>query len=415
MKRKNIRKAAACLAAASTCISMCIMAVACWKVAGDTDNRLTMARYQNRIAETYEIPNHVDPGTVVDKVVHVKNTGDVDTLIRLSVEKAFGNEKENGNFEKDENLDPEMIEISYNTTFWTRKDDGYFYYKDILKAGKTTEEPLFTSYTLSEKAGNEYKGKEARIIVRMESIQAEGNAVSLWGMTYRDLGIAAPKAPKTTPTKVTYLGQNSGFAITAKKTDLFAGFKNLLPGCSRTQKIYIENDSDKTVEIFLRADTAKQDKMSERQRELVDRMLKKYAAIEITYGKKVIYKGPVSGNLDKKSNTMRKDISLGQIEPGEEKELKVKLSMDPAMDNEFMELTGRVKWIFTAEGEDDSNGGSKGNRDQEEDGKAVITAVYPEKTGLEKTFECCAVVFAASLLIGVIILIWPYLKKKVHS
>lgn len=397
------------------CVSMGIMAFAYWHADGDTDNILTMARYQNRIVEEYEIPEHVDPGTEIDKVVNVKNTGDVDTIIRLSVEKVFGTKKADGTFEKDETLDPEMIEISYNSTSWNKKDDGYFYYKDILKAGKTTKEPLFTSYTLSRKAGNAYKGKEARIIVRMESIQAEGNAVSLWGMTYKDLGITAPKVPESEASRVIYLGRNKGFDIRSKRTDLFSGFKNLLPGCSRTQKIYIENDSDEEVEIFLRADTARQNKMNERQQELVLQMLEKYAAIKITHGDRTIYEGPVYGNLDKKSNTMKNDISLGRFKAGNEEELKVKLSMDPAMDNEFMKLTGKVKWIFTAEGEDQSESSSKGSRDQEEDSKTVITAVYPEKTGLEKTFESCAAIFAVSFLAGTVIMIWPHRKKKVQA
>lgn len=392
------------------CVSMGIMAFAYWQVSGDTDNILTMARYQNRIVEEYEIPEHVDPGMETDKVVNVKNTGDVDTIIRLSVEKAFGTKRADGTFEKDETLNPEMIEISYNTTAWTQKDDGYFYYKDILKAGTTTKEPLFTSYTLSEKAGNAYKGKEARIIVRMESIQAEGNAVSLWGMTYKDLGITEPKAPKAAVSSVVYLGKEKGFDITSKKTDLFAGFKNLFPGCSRTQKIRIENDSDEEVEIFLRADTAKQDKMSDRQRQLVKKMLETYASIEITHGDRTIYEGPVYGNLDKKNNTMKHDINLGRFKAEDEKELKVKLSMDPAMDNEFMELIGKVKWIFTAEGDDPSGSGNK-----EENLKTAVTAVYPEKTGLEKTFECCGIIFFVSLLAGITLLAWPHFKKRVKS
>lgn len=412
------------------CVSMGIMVFAYWKTAGDTDNILTMARYQNRIVEEYKVPDHVDPGAEIDKVVNVKNTGSVDTIVRLSVEKMFGDRKADGTFEKDEELDPEMVEISYNTTSWTQKADGYFYYKDILKAGKTTKEPLFTSYKLSMKAGNAYKGKEARIIVRMESVQAEGNAVSIWGVTYKDLGITEPKAPESTPTRVTYLGKEKGFDITSKKTDLFAGYKNLLPGCSRTQKIYIENDSEETVEIFLRADTAEQNRMSKKQLKLVEQMLKQYAAIEITYGKETIYKGPVYGNPDKKSaamkndtmknnsiknDSMKNDISLGTFKANKEKTLTVKLSMDPAMDNEFMSLTGKVKWIFTAEGKDNTDsdkGSSKGNHVQDDGNKTIITAVYPEKTGLEKIFECCAAIFAVSLLAGIVVLAWPYLRKK---
>lgn len=46
------------------------------------------------------------------------------------------------------------------------------------------------SYYLSEKADNRYKNKEARIIVNLESIQAEsGEMKAIWGKNEKDLGI----------------------------------------------------------------------------------------------------------------------------------------------------------------------------------------------------------------------------------
>lgn len=387
-------------------VSMSVMALAAyWRVTGNTDNVLTMSGYQNQIAEEYEIPEHVDPGASVDKTVNVKNTGEADSLIRLSVEKMFGDRKEDGTFAKDESLDPEMIVIAYNDTFWMQRNDGYFYYRDILKAGTMTKEPLFTAYTLSEKAGNAYKGKEARIIVRMESIQAEENALSVWGITYETLGIKAPKTLESAPAKVIYLGQQDGFDITAKKTDLFAGFKNLLPGCARTQTIHIENQSDENTEIFLRADAAKQVVMSKRQQELVKELLETCAVIEIRQGKKIIYEGPVSGNLGQSSETMKNDISLGIFKAGEKKELLVKLSLDPEMDNEFMKLTGKVKWIFTAEG---GNAG-KTSKDGSQD---TVFTVYPDKTGIEQVFPWSAAVLAAGILLELLLLCWERRENR---
>ncbi len=386
-----------CLSASFLCSFIGMIALACWYRMGDTDNILTMISYQNRIEEEYVIPDHVDPGAEVDKVVNVRNTGTVDTLIRVSVEKAFGTRKKDGSFVKEGNLEPDMIQITYNTTSWKERGDGFFYYKEILKAGETTKEPLFTSFILSPKIGEAYEGKDAQIVVRMESVQAEGDAVSLWGMTYSELDIQAPKGSDADPTCVAYLGRTEGFDITAKQTDLFAGFKNLLPGCSRTQKIYIENNSDEAVELLLRADSARQEEMSDRQLRLVKQMLEEYARIEIIHGEETIYEGPVSGNLGEEQHTMKDNISLGSLLPHTMKELKVKLSLDPAMDNEFLELSGKVKWIFTAKGED----------------RETISAVYPEKTGLKTIFAGCAAVFLISLLLGISLWIWPG-REKAH-
>ncbi len=395
--KKRTSKAFSCfLSVAVLCISTGSIALACWYTVGDTDNILTMVSYQNRIVEEYQIPDHVDPGAEIDKIVNVKNTGTVDTLIRVSVEKAFGTRKSDGSFEKEGELNPDMIQIVYHTDYWSAREDGYFYYKDVLEAGKTTKEPLFTSFTLSPKIGDAYEGKDAQIIVRMESIQAEGNAVSLWGLTYKELGIDAPESAKAIPTQVNYRGRMDGFDITSKHTDLFASFKNLLPGCSRAQEIFLENDSDETVELFLRADTAEQEQMSRTELRLVEQLLKEYATVEITHDGTLIYEGPVNGNLDKLDHTMKNDISLGSILPHKKEELKVKLSLDPSMDNKFLKLTGKVKWIFTAKGNDEE----------------AISTVYPDKTGLSDLSVWHAAAFFTSLLLGAAILSWPRRKKK---
>lgn len=326
-----------------------IVGYAAWAISADTDNYLTMATYKNQIVEEYEIPDHVNPFGEVNKIVNVKNTGTVDTIIRLSVKKQFGTRKEDGTFEEDEKLDPEMIEISYNTTSWTQKEDGYFYYNDILKAGTITKEPLFTSYTLSGKMGNEYKGKEAQIIVCMESIQAEGNAIfTLWGMDYKDLGITAPKAPESDPTKVIFLGQGEGFDIQKRKTDLFSGFKNLVPGCARTQMITVKNAASHAAKIYLHAEPVDQEELDADKLQLLDQLLNTYAFIEITNNGKTIYEGPVSGNLQKKASTMKEPILLSVLETDEEVHLKVKLALSPEMDNKYQELLGKVKWVFSA-------------------------------------------------------------------
>lgn len=337
---------------------LCIFAAAVtygyWSVSGTTINFLTMASYKNQIEEEYEIPHHVNPSEVVTKIVNVSNTGTVDTIIRVLVTKAFGVRGADGSFTEDNSLDPKMIKIDFNNRYWMKGEDGYYYYKGILKAGETTKEPLFSSYQLSTDAGNEYKGKDAQIIVMMESVQAEGDAVSVWGITYSDIGITRPPAKPSKDTSVTYLGKEKGFDITTKKTDLFASFKNLLPGCARTQRIYVNNNSADNVEIFLRAESISQVRMSAEEKELVEQLLNKEAIIEITDGKKCIYKGPVAGNLSGVKSTMRDNISLGVFPGGSTRELTVTLSLSPQMDNRYLNLTGKVKWVFTAVGEEDA-------------------------------------------------------------
>lgn len=349
-KGKRWKKAALITAAAAAAASMAMAVYAYWSVPGSTLNFLTMSSYENRIVEEYEIPDSVNPSQTVSKIVNVKNTGTVDTLIRVSVEKAFGTRLEDGSFQADETLDPEMIEIAVNDRYWVQRQDGYFYYKEILKAGEMTKEPLFSSYTLSEKADNRYRKKDAQIVVSMESVQAEGDALTVWGVTWKDMGITQPSQTESQDTAVHYLGKTQGFDITRTKTDLFASFKNLFPGCARTQKIYLYNDSDTQVELFLRAEAVDQDAMSAEQLTLVRQLLNEYGVIQIKEGEQVLYHGPVSGTAS--GQNMKHNINLGQLKGGASKTLTVTLSLDPSMDNAFLELTGKVKWVFTAVGED---------------------------------------------------------------
>lgn len=351
MRNKKFLKAVSILSAIAMCVSS-MSALAAWNISGGTDNVLTMSSYKTEIVEDYEVPKHVDPSEEIRKVVNISNTGDVDVIVRAKVEKMFGTTAEDGTFTKDDTLDPEMIEIDFDSEYWTARSDGYYYYKEILKAGETTKKPLFESYRLSEKAGNAYKGKTGHVIVMMDSVQAAGNAVSSWGVTYSELGITEPATPASEDTSVTYIGKEKGFDIETSKTDLFAGFKDLLPGCGRTQNIILKNTSDTEVEILLRAEAAEQGSMSSEQLALVNELLDKYATIVIKNDGQTIYEGPVSGNLNGSGNSMKTDISLGKLAAGKDKTLTVELELDPEMDNKYMSLTGKVHWVFTATGED---------------------------------------------------------------
>lgn len=340
---------------ASLCALAGVMGYAYWKLTGSTGNLLTMASYRNEIVEEYQVPQQVTPGQTVDKVVQVANTGTVDSLIRVKIRKAFGDKAADGSFTEDTSLDPEMIRITCDDEHWMLRDDGYYYYRAVLKAGTQTEAPLFRQYTFSKEAGNAYRGKEARIYVTMESVQAQDDAPQIWGITYQDLGIQRPAEPAAQPTEVVYLGQKGGFDVSESRTDLFASFKNLTPGCARTQKITVKNRASEEIGLYLRAEAAGQKQMDAATAKLVSQLLNQAAQIEITGSSGRLYKGPVSGNLSGSGSSMKEDIYLGTYAAGSSRELTVKLSLDEEMDNVFCDLTGKVRWVFTAKGEDGSS------------------------------------------------------------
>lgn len=361
MKKKSVNKIVLCIAVIGALLLCSVGTVfALWVREGETVNKVTMNSYvEGKIKEQYK-ETVVYPGADVTKIVQVKNTGNIDALPRVKIEKAWGVKDENGVLIPDAALDTDYIEITYNTVDWidNRENDGYFYYKHVLEPNEITE-PLFKGFTVSEKAGGSYKNKSANIVVKMEIIQAGGGGLSYWKA--EEIGVEHYEENKQKPIKTTveFLNPTDGFAFAINGGDLFSNFKNLIPGCTRSQIIEVTNKWNKEVELSLRADYIEQAHATDATRELINDLLHKYATIVITdENKTVIYDGPVWGNPDKDStgtDSMKYPYSLGSFSGKESKNLIVSLSLSPDMNNEHMELLGLIKWIFRAEGEDVSD------------------------------------------------------------
>lgn len=356
------------LCAASVCAFLFSagMTAASWKSQGDTVNKITMASVRGQIVEEYEQDQIVYPNGTVDKTVQVKNTGTADALPRVKIEKAWGDGRdENGKLIVNPDLSTDNIEIVYNTEQWTyNSEDGYFYYTDVLKPGDTTVS-LFESFTVNgENTGGEYKNKLADIIVSMEMVQAAGGGLSYWGTSFEELGIAYEQTEQIElVTTVDFNNPDDGFSFDVNGGDLFADFKNLVPGESRSQVVEITNNWNEAAEIFFWADFIDQTQATDETRELIDKLLREYATIVITADDgTVIYEGAVWGSPDVDSegtDSMKYPYSLGTFGSGETKSLNISLYLDPQMDNEYRELLGLIKWVFSAEG--DESGSSSGS------------------------------------------------------
>lgn len=122
-------------------------------------NVLTLG--ENVIETEEEFPDpDPKPGGSVKKTVKVKNTGDVPCFVRTQV--LFSNGE------------AEVVStIDFNTADWTeRQADGYFYYKHILPAGKSST-ALMDAIKIADNAHLE-ELKDFQVIVYSESVQSEG-------------------------------------------------------------------------------------------------------------------------------------------------------------------------------------------------------------------------------------------------
>lgn len=98
-------------------------------------NSFTIGYVETKIEEDYT-PKDLKPGITIPKKVTVKNTGPNDCYVRVLV--TFSNSQME-----------DACSIDYNDKYWTKhNEDGYWYYKHLLKSGETTE-PLFKTVTIS--------------------------------------------------------------------------------------------------------------------------------------------------------------------------------------------------------------------------------------------------------------------------
>jgi|GEM_PF-1212358 len=346
------------LAAALLVFSSAGTTLAAQKVIDNSEHVVNTAGVKARIVEEYEQNSVVYPGNTVDKVVNVQNTGSSDAVVRVRVEKAWGEIRaEDGKLIADDAYSTDNIIIEYNTEYWYYDGlDGYFYYKGVLKPGETTLAPLFKQFSIDKDTGSEYSGLEADIFIKMECVQAAADGISIWSKTLSDLGIVyTSNTADNTVTTVTFVGWDDKFVFNPDTTDLFANFKNLLPGETRSQTIEVGNtfQTDTGIEIFLRAEDISQNYSDPVTLALVEKLLREYATIILTdEDGSVIYNGPIWGEPYSGSSnpdSMRYDISLGVFKTGESKKLTVQLMLDPDMGNEYQNLLGLIKWVWSAE------------------------------------------------------------------
>lgn len=308
-------------------------ASAAWRSVSDTYNYLSTPTFSLAIVEDYAAPEMgASPGMEIKKEVMVENTGSVPAFVRVRLEKTLGGS---------EALDPEQIVLDTNEEDWRYDKNGdWFYYNKVLAAGATTE-PVLYGFALDTAAGNAYQLKDGAITVTAESLQNTPDALSTWGVTYEDLGIDAPNAwTKGITTRITFLSPEQEFDIETAKTDLFANFKDLLPGEKRTQEIAVKNAYDKDVTMYL---TCMEGSQKPQEGSALYDLLYRYATITITDADgNTLYSGPVAGDG-------ACQIGLGTFAAGEEKTLTVSLAVSPDMGTDACNLLGEVRWEVMAD------------------------------------------------------------------
>lgn len=164
-------------------------------------NKFKSGLYQNEIIENFESPSNWTPGTVTNKEIIVKNTGNIPMAVRASYTEKWVNAKGEELSLKD--LDNNQIAIINFGSDWVKDKDGYYYYgskenKTLLDSNKVTtsfinsvkfnekvkaslnesisEDGKIVTYTST---GDGYDNATYSLIVKMETVQYDA-ANSFW-------------------------------------------------------------------------------------------------------------------------------------------------------------------------------------------------------------------------------------------
>ena len=338
------------------------LAAAEWYREDRTTNTISVGNLSAEIVDVYVQDTVVMPGDTVEKIVSVRNNGKSDEIVRVRL---TGMWTDNGEFIK-----PEHLACETNAEDWLFDEDtGFYYYKAVLSPGEVSA-PLLRSFSVDGPGiNNYYSGRPGVITVAMDAVQAAAGGASVWGKTNDELYIEYDERPEygeESESGVEFRGAQDGFDF-GENGDLFASFKNLLPGQTVIQNISVGNSNKEGTEIFLRAECN-----SEENNELLYRLLTGYTEVDVKAGGKTVYSGPL-WNTDEQGQLLRgqasdslgedalsdamdelykNGISLGTVNADLGTQVTVELRLSPDAGNEFQDLIGDVDWIFYAKGSD---------------------------------------------------------------
>lgn len=197
--------------------------------------------------------------------------------------------------------------------------------------------------------------------------------------------------------------------VTLPGEDLFLNFKKIMPGEVVQQDIEIHNKNKSTVELFLRAEPADNDKFESKElqdisEELIN-ILKLKLILQVE-GKedRVIYSGTASGIKNKSSEDygyMTENILLGEFKANSKANIIAELSVPEELKNKYQNAESKVKWIFSCNTlSSEVNGGTA----EDTSNKNVITG--------DKSSIILISILAGSSLI---VLVFVMMRKKKNN
>ncbi|PVE16620.1 hypothetical protein DDA98_07080 [Clostridium perfringens] len=185
-RRKGLVKALLLILIVISIISVTVLGKGFTSI-DSVNNNFSIGSVETEIDEKFDSPKEWD-GSNISKLVSIKNTGKNDEFVRVSIIPRWIDEDENP-WTGDSNLiqlnldEHNVIALNKGdiNNLWVYGEDGYFYYMEKLKSGKSTKELLksveIKKGAIEDSLKEKYNGKKIKIDVNVEAIQPNEEAL----------------------------------------------------------------------------------------------------------------------------------------------------------------------------------------------------------------------------------------------
>lgn len=145
--------------------------------------------------------------------------------------------------------------------------------------------------------------------------------------------------------------------VTLLGDDLFLNFKEVYPGEVRTQEIKIHNKNKETIDLYLRAEPADNEKFESKKDQIISEELVDLLSIKLTLKlenneEKLIYSGPLSGVITDKGKefgAMTNPILLGEFKKNSKAIIGAEINVPEELGNKYQNVALKIKWIFSCD------------------------------------------------------------------
>ena len=200
-------------------------------------------------------PKIVLPSEQISKIPKVTNKGE-DCYLRASFTYSGATDELEGLSDDD---------LTGMTEDWEKIGD-YWYYKNVLKKGESTD--IFQGISVPADWTEAHASQELKVNVRAEAIQAKNfkpdySAMSPWGNHTIELALTEDDGEVTEVQKNVKLSvefNGDAHKLVAAPKNFFQNFGTMMPGDTFSDSVKLSNTTDKEAELFFRTDLKNQNR-----------------------------------------------------------------------------------------------------------------------------------------------------------